>query len=57
MQTNIVRGLKVAGGVILAGLAIFFVFHHGILWLGILAIPAAYLIWDGARGPKGTRGK
>lgn len=54
MNPSALRGVKIFVGLVLLGLAIFFVFHHGIFVLGILAVPGAYLIWDGARKPKGA---
>lgn len=46
------RIAKIGVGLVLLGLAGFFVFHHGIFALGILALPGGYLVWDGARRPK-----
>lgn len=46
------RIAKIVVGLVLLGLAAFFVFHHGIFVLGVLALPGAYLVWDGARRPK-----
>ena len=47
------RGIKIVVGVILVGLGLFFVLHHGLPLLGIvLALPGGYLIWDGARKPR-----
>lgn len=53
MNPLVLRVTKLLVGVALVGLGAFFVIHHGIFVLGILALPGLYLIWDGFRAPKG----
>jgi hypothetical protein len=52
MNSMTIRVGKVAVGLVLIALGLFFALHHGIFILGILVIPGGYLVFDGLKKPK-----